>query len=98
VSLFGCYATCILDFCRFVTIAITGSVLQLKSITKSTFALSFARVLMADMMDFASKVRGYNATLGLLKAVFRGAPGQKIDVRSGSPIFFSPPEEPWFCA
>jgi hypothetical protein len=30
------------------------------------FALSFGRVLMTDMMEFASTIRGYNATAGLL--------------------------------
>jgi hypothetical protein len=45
---------------------IHSSVVQLKSINKSSFALSFARVLMSDMTDFASKVRGYNATVGVL--------------------------------
>jgi hypothetical protein len=45
--------------------------LQLKTITKPMFATSFARVLMTEMMDFASKFRGYSATAGLLTPAHR---------------------------
>jgi hypothetical protein len=50
----------------YVNVLFTFKYVQRKSITKSVFALSFGRVLMTDMTEFASTIRGYNAAAGFL--------------------------------